>query len=310
MARATWIALGVIAPAVLAGAYGFKRFHHVTPPPPSPPPAVHVPPPAPSAPVADGPPLRIPLGRATILLRHGCAGVHSTSDVLIHFHGASITVEPILLESGIDAIYVVATLGNASGPYEDTFAVRGSFSRYLASIQATVAAQCAGAPRALGRVALSAWSAGYGAVFRIIARAEDADRVDAVLLADGMHSRFDAGAYRHVNAPAMAPYTNFAERAARGEKLMVVTHTAIGTPNYASTTETAHFLMATLHIPRQELDEAGPAPEMRHTEHAERGGLSIDGYSGADAEAHKLQLKHIGETMWPRLRAAWDSGRR
>lgn len=232
--------------------------------------------------------------------------MHPTSDVLIHFHGVTTTVEPILLDSGIDAVYVVANLGSASGPYEDAFAARGSLGSYLASIQSSIAQKCAGSPRGFGRVALSGWSAGYGAIFRIIARDEDADRVDAVLLADGMHSRFD-NRFRHVNAPAMAPYTNFAERAARGEKLMVVSHTAIPTPTYASTTETAHFLIETLHLERHELDEPGPVPGMRHTEHAERGGLFIDGYAGADVDAHKLQLTHIGETLWPRLRTAWTT---
>lgn len=312
MPRTGWIALSVVAPLAIVGIGWVYRgrwlrfFRHERPAPvtsarAAPAPAVSATPPP------DDPPLRVPLGRATILLRHGCSGVHPTSDVLIHFHGVMTTVEPMLLESGIDAVYVVANMGSASGPYEDAFAVRGSFAKYLESIRSKVAARCVGAPRMLGRVALSGWSAGYGAIFRVIARKEDADRVDAVLLADGMHSRFDPGVYRHVNAPAMAPYADFAERALSGEKLMAVTHTAIPTPNYASTTETAHFLMAALRVERRDLDEPGPVPEMRHTEHGECGRLFIDGYAGADAEAHKLQLIHIGETLWPRLRAAWGS---
>src|SRR5207244_3237469 len=42
----------------------------------------------------------------------------------------------------------------------------------------------------LGRLALSAWSAGYGSVSAILRVPTNAKRVDAVLLADGLHSDF------------------------------------------------------------------------------------------------------------------------
>jgi len=84
-------------------------------------------------------------------------------------------------------------------------------------------------------------SAGYGAILHIIDRAKDAARVDAVLLADGMHVGFEPVGFRKVSAISMAPFTLFADEAIAGKKLFAITHSTIQTP-YASTTETAEFL--------------------------------------------------------------------
>ena len=69
--------------------------------------------------------------------------------------------------------------------------------------------------RAPRRIALSGWSAGYGAVFRVLDRERDAVRVDAVLLADGLHASLDQTSKyeRHVSIDHMAPFTAFADEA-------------------------------------------------------------------------------------------------
>jgi hypothetical protein len=256
---------------------------------------------------AAGNELRIVTEHALLIAPYGCAALEPTTDVLVHFHGAITTVEPRLLRSGIDAVYIVSNLGEGSGPYEDAFATPQALFAYLERARSRLSAECDGMPRSFGRIGLSAWSAGYGAVFRIIARPEDAARIDAVLLADGLHVGFDND-HRHVSALAMQPFTRFAERAALRETLMAITHTAISTPTYASTSETAHFLAETLHVDREDLDEPGPLPAMHHTEHTASGYLTIDGYSGVDAQAHADQLFSIDVTLWPQLKRYWQGG--
>jgi hypothetical protein len=61
-----------------------------------------------------------------------------------------------------------------------------------------------------------------------------------------------------------------------------------------------------LHVDREVLDEPGPLPSMRHTEHAARGNLSVDGYAGGDAKAHVDQLFSIDVTLWSRLKQYWQ----
>jgi hypothetical protein len=249
-------------------------------------------------------PLRVPLSHALLVAPRGCEGISDEFDVLIHFHGAFSTVEPILMKSGIDAVYVVVNLGIGSGAYEDAFASPKSLDAYLALVASEVNRRCRGTTRSVGRVALSGWSAGYGAIYRVLARPAEAARVDAVLLADGMHVGFENG--RRVRAAAMAPFQSFAASAARGEKLMAVTHSAIVPPTYASTTATAHFLPDSLGLQRRPLRAEGLAPGMEQLEHAEQGSFVVDGYAGGDAPAHCAHLYAIGDTLWSRLLERWS----
>ena len=96
-------------------------------------------------------PLRIPLAHSLLIAPHGCPGVRERFDVLIHFHGAFATVEPQLLKSGIDAVYLVQNLGNGSGAYEDAYAGRGALDAQLESIRHALSVHCARPPRSVGR---------------------------------------------------------------------------------------------------------------------------------------------------------------
>jgi len=250
------------------------------------------------------PALRIPLPHSLLIAPHGCASVGDRFDVLIHFHGAFTTVEPRLLESGIDGVYLVQNLGNGSGAYEDAYAGKGSLGAELEVIRNALNQRCGGPARSIARVALSGWSAGYGAIYRILARPAEAERVDAVLLADGMHVGYEPGS-RRVRAAAMAPYLAFAAASVRGERLMAVTHSAIVPPGYASTTATAEFLVRELALDPTPAVSPEPRPGMRATSSNARGGLSIEGFAGGDAHAHCDHLYAIGDTLWPQLRERW-----
>jgi hypothetical protein len=252
------------------------------------------------------PALRMPLPKALLIAPRGCAGVKQKFNVLIHFHGAYSTVEPILMQSGIDGVYVVMNLGIGSGAYEDAFAAPGSLTSYLGMIEQRINQRCGSSERNVDRVALSGWSAGYGAIIKALSRPKEAARIDTVLLSDGLHVGFEPGRGRHVRALAMEPFQKFAASAARGETMMAITHSAIIPPTYASTTETAKFLADSLDVATLPVDENGPLPEMRRISHAERGNLTIDGFAGMDARAHCKQLYAIGDTLWSRLAARWS----
>jgi hypothetical protein len=261
-----------------------------------------------------GTPLRIPGARSLLIAPHGCEGLERKFDLLVHFHGAYTTVEPQLMQSGIDALYVVVNLGIGSGAYEEAFASKTSLTDYIESIRTRINQKCGGIERSVARVALSGWSAGYGGIYRALARPADADRIDAVLLADGMHVGFEtatrtARTPRTARAAAMEPFRAFAERAGTGEKLMAVTHSAIVPPGYASTTLTASFLVDALHADSKPLTLPPPRADMQPTRRAERGSLFIDGYAGGDAPAHCTHLYAIGATLWSRLQARWSRPR-
>ncbi|HLV21620.1 MAG TPA: hypothetical protein VKZ49_12085 [Polyangiaceae bacterium] len=226
-------------------------------------------------------------------------------DLLIHFHGATSTMEPLLERSGLYAVFVVLNLGNGSGAYEDRFAGPAAFDGLLAAVDARVKEHCHLEQPAADRIALSAWSAGYGAIWKILARERDAQRIDAVLLADGLHAGFEPGHRGQVNGLQMQPFTLFSYEAAAGERLMAITHSHIVPPGYASTTQTADHLLYANGLERQTVSLAYSRKGMVATSRAERGGFFVEGFEGQDARAHCDHLYGLGETLLPLLEQRW-----
>jgi hypothetical protein len=242
-----------------------------------------------------------------VFIPEGCRSVESPYDLVVHFHGAPTSLEPTYERSGIGGVLAIFNLGLGSGKYEDTFADKAAFDDALARVGDVVAELCPGASHVQRRVALSAWSAGYGAVWKILDRQALANRVDAVLLADGLHAGFepDHKAQRVVNSAQMAAFSLYADRAAAGEKLLAITHSSIATP-YASTTETSSFLLMQQNIPRVSQNAPGPRPGMTLISRADRGDFHVQGYTGGDAPAHCDHLHAMGETLFPYLRDVWS----
>lgn len=249
---------------------------------------------------------RVTRGGRVVFIPHGCESLGTSYDLLIHFHGAPTAMEPAFEKSGIRGVLAVLNLGIGSGKYEEAFQVPGSFAELVHRISEVASDICPGSHASVRRVALSGWSAGYGAIWRILDRQLDADRVDAVLLADGLHAGFepDKERQRVVNWPQMAAFMLYADRAVDREKLMAITHSSI-TTSYASTTETAGFLLQQLDIPKQVAGTPGPRPDMTLLYRAGRGAFYVQGYSGNDKPAHCDHLHAISDTLFPLLRERW-----
>lgn len=235
----------------------------------------------------------------------GCASVDGAYDLTLHFHGVPAKVEAAFKHAGVPGVLVVTNLGIGSGPYEKAFAMKGALETLVENVDEVVGDHCPRADHHVGRIALSAWSAGYGAVYRVLAHPHEADRVDAVLLSDGMHVGFSGKGYRQVNPLPMEPYERFADEAIDGMKLMAVTHSSIVTPKYADTTETGNYILRTHDVPLQTEHKPGPIKGMVEISYGQKGGLSIAGYAGANKEAHCHQLEAIGTTLFPLLARRW-----
>jgi hypothetical protein len=240
----------------------------------------------------------------TVYLPRGFRAHDGAFDLVVHFHGTPPTVEASVDRAKLDAAFLIVNLGIGSGAYENTYDAPGYFDRAI-EIAKTAVEKNAGveSPR-IRRLALSAWSAGYGAVARLLGHADIADRVDAVLLADGMHAGY-VDERAHIIADAkMAPFVSFAQRAAQGDRLMGVTHSSIRTSGYASTTETAHYLVQ--HAGAEELASHQTGPRgMVMTTTADKANLHVRGFEGEDKAAHCDHLFGIGETLFPMLRDRW-----
>lgn len=255
-------------------------------------------------PALDTPKRAVAPGSRVISLAAGCRSVSKPYDLLVHYHGAPAVVEAAFEHSGIDGALVIYNLGIGSGAYEDPYSMPGSYDRMVESVRLAIRDLCPSAAQPK-RVALSGWSAGYGAILHIIDRVKDAARVDAVLLADGMHVGFEPVGFRKVSAISMAPFTLFADEAIAGKKLFAITHSTIQTP-YASTTETGEFLLETegLAVDRREVQ--GPRPSMTQTSRADREGFHLRGFAGEDKAAHCDHLFAFGELLLTPLAERWS----
>jgi len=241
--------------------------------------------------------------RHVLLVPPKC-GANGVYDLILHFHGVAETLEPIFRASALNAVVVITNLGLASGPYEKLFTGRTSFQTYLEAVTSELHAYCGDAKPQ--RVALSSWSAGYGATIRILEHEGNRERIDAVLLADGLHVGLDHRYPRTVRAAALEPINRFAEQAVHGQRLLAITHTAIVTPDYASTTETASFLLYSQGVERELVDLPGPRPSMRLHSTAQQNGFWVAGYGGNNANAHCDHLYAFGKTLLPVLAARWN----
>ena len=101
-----------------------------------------------------------------------------------------------------------------------------------------------------GAIVLSAWSAGYGAIREILEVPADYRRVDRVLLIDSLHTNYAAGkpgpAESALDAGNLGISLRFARDAVARRKTMVIIHSEILPGTYASTTETADWLLTRL----------------------------------------------------------------
>jgi hypothetical protein len=157
-----------------------------------------------------------------------------------------------------------------------------------------------------GRVAVSAWSAGSGAILPMLKRADEAERLDAVLISDGLHASFLEPQKRTIGAVQLESVRRFAEAAISGKKLFGLSHTAIDTADYASTTETANELLRLLELsPIHVVDPPvgdGPTASSR----TERGNFTVLGFDGKDKQAHARQQWAIGRILWSNLAQRWN----
>ncbi len=252
----------------------------------------------------DTPKRLVTTGGRVISLPNGCRTVSHRFDLLIHFHGAPQSLEPAFERSSVDGVLVILNLGNGSGRYDDAFNYAGAFDALLQRTTTALRDLCPNAVSSVGRIGLSAWSAGYGAVFRILDR--EASRIDAVLLADGLHASFEPGgrAEHHIAIEQIAPFVTFADEAVAGRKLFAITHSSIAT-TYASTTETSDFLLSQEDVERVPVATPAPRPGMTPLSRGDAGEFHVMGFAGGNEKAHCDHLHAFGDTLLPYLKQRW-----
>jgi len=206
--------------------------------------------------------------------------------VVFHFHGHSAARKQ-WVQAVDDAVLVGIDLGLNSGPYLNRFANPHVFESLLDDVEAQISRRL-GTKARIGKLGLSSWSAGYGAVSRIL-ESNMGEYVDAVMLLDGLHTGPADSKRAQIT---LRPFVEFARLASTNDRMMFVSHSSILPPGYASTTETANYLVWQLGGTPKSASATGDDPMglelIRSFTH---GDFHVRGFSGNGKMDH---CAHIG----------------
>src|SRR5262245_39683900 len=212
--------------------------------------------------------------------------------LLIHFHGSSWLPEVAASRNGNTAVISIQ-LGAGSTVYAKPFSDPQLFPRLLAEAASKTGVEFA-------PLTLSGWSAGYGAIREILKTPEHYARVDNVLLIDGLHTGYRGGKpgpqESELEEDKLEIFLLFARDAARGHKRMMITHSEIFPGTFASTTETADWLLAQLGLKRKAIVKQGPMG-MQQLSVVKQNHLLVVGFAGNSAPDHIDQLHAMPDLL-------------
>jgi hypothetical protein len=219
--------------------------------------------------------------------------------LLIHFHGAPDAVKKPFLRSRLNAVLAVVNFPGLSSAYSRPFEQDERLFDQITARAATEAALSETAPSEATpwqQISVSSFSAGYGAVREILKTPRHFAQIDAVAAADSIYAGVrESPTHREVNQRHMQDFLRFAKQACNGKKTFVLSHSAQRTP-YASTTETADYLLHALELGRTS-DTSVQSAALRQTSRAARGNFTVWGFEGDARKDHMQHLHHI-DLLW------------
>jgi hypothetical protein len=212
--------------------------------------------------------------------------------LFVHFHGAAWVAEIAAARNGRFAVISVET-GSGSTAYAKQFSDHGLFDAMLRE-----ATEKTGV--VFGPISLTAWSAGHGAIREILCVPEYYARVQKVLLLDGLHTGYLNGKpgplESELEPDHLDIFLKFARDAVAGRKTMVITHSEIFPGTYASTTETADWLVTQLGLRRRAILRWGPSKTQQLSE-SRAGKFLLMGYAGNSAPDHVDEFHGLPEYL-------------
>jgi hypothetical protein len=216
-------------------------------------------------------------------------------DVAFHFHGGEVA-EKDWRQTGLNALIIGVTFpGWGNVQYKKGFSDPIRFGTILDEALKRVGATH------VRRLLLVSWSAGYAAMSLVLANAHYYSIADTAIVLDGIHADYVDG------KPDERPLTNFerfARAAVNGDKTMIVVHSSIVPPGYASTTQMAELLCASVGAQRIEEERRRPGGPIEWY-HSDAGGLHVRGYRGEGPEDHMDQLHLLDDLVREHVTARW-----
>lgn len=226
-------------------------------------------------------------------------------DVVIHFHGHDpMRKEFVQVMDG--AVLVGITLGIGSGAYHQTFGAPHAFKDLIESVENEVAKERGLKSAKVRKVALTAWSAGYGAVTEILKQPLGKEIVDSVILLDGLHVSYNADG--SLVRAGLEPFFEFAKKAKAGKKFMFVSHSSIIPPGYASTTETVNAIIHELGgKPKSAKPRKSDPMGLEMNAKFDAGNFHARGFDGNDKMDHCAHIGLARDILKSHIKPRWKT---
>jgi hypothetical protein len=212
--------------------------------------------------------------------------------LFVHFHGGTWIPEVAAARNAKAAVLAVQ-LGSGSSVYGKPFTDPKRFAALIDEAEKKANVK-------FGPIGLTAWSAGYGAIREILKIPAHYERVNFVILLDALHTGYEGGKPGPLESKLQTAnldiFVQFAHDAVAGKKQMLVTHTEIFPGTFASTTETADYLLKELKLRRKATLEWGPMKTQQLSE-VKEGNFRLLGYAGNSAPDHVDQLHALPDFL-------------
>ena len=213
-------------------------------------------------------------------------------NLLVFFHGGDFLPE-LAVASQRNMAVITIQAGAGSGSYVKLFTDPTRFLRLIAEAEAK-------SGLTFGEIDLGGWSAGCGALRQILGDPASYDRVSGVLCIDGVHTGYvndkPGPEESQIETDNLQNWLRLGRDAMAGKKRFILTHSEIFPGTFASTTETADYLLREWGLVAHPVVKWGPMKtQMLSEERA--GGLLVAGFAGNSAPDHVDQLHSLPEYL-------------
>jgi uncharacterized protein YbbC (DUF1343 family) len=216
----------------------------------------------------------------------------SPTPLLFFFHGPTSVPEVAAAQNG-DTAVVSIQIGAGSRVYAQPFLDPKFFGNLLQEAESKVGVE-------FKPITLAGWSAGCGAIRQIMSTPEYYDRIANTIMIDGIHTSYVTGKpgplESQINPDQLQIFIKMARDAMAGKRWVIITHSEIFPGTFASTTETADYMLSALGLQRRPVVKWGPM-ETQELSEVSSGHFLLVGFAGNSGPDHVDELHSLPEYL-------------
>jgi hypothetical protein len=211
----------------------------------------------------------------------------SPTPVLFFFHAPDAVPEIAAAKHKMVAVNI--RIGAGSSTYAKPFKDSEFFGHLLQEAEQKAGVQ-------LRPITLGGWSAGCGAIRQIMSTPQYYDEIQNIIAIDGIHTSYVNGTpgplESDIDPEPLQIFIKLARDAMAGKKHVLYTHTEIFPGTFASTTETADYILKQLGLHAMPVVKWGPMGTQELSE-TRSGKFLMVGFAGNSAPDHVDQLESL-----------------